>query len=72
VYICVVPNGPAQSTQFLAQHRSGMVQPNCGPGPTRLNMWVVPGPQVKPMGRPGTTHLTKAHRGPLNIDLVFD
>jgi hypothetical protein len=72
VYICAVPNRLAQSTQFLARHRSGTAQPNCGPGPARPNIWDMPGPQVKPMGRPGTTHLTKAYRGPLNIDLVFN
>jgi hypothetical protein len=72
VYICAVPNRPAQSTQFLARYRSNTAQPNCGSGPARPNMWVVPGPQVKLMSRPGTAHLTKAHRGPLNIDLIFN
>jgi hypothetical protein len=72
VYICVVPNRPAESTQFLARPKSGTTQPNCGPGPTQPNMWVVLGPQVKPTGRSGTVHLTKAHRGPLNINSVFN
>jgi hypothetical protein len=30
------------------------------------------GLKFKPMGRPGTAHLTKVHRGPLNIDSVFN
>ena len=72
MYIFVVPNRPAESTQFLARPKSGTTQPNCGPGPARPTLWAVPGPQVKPTGRPGTAHLTKAHRGPLNIDSVFN
>jgi hypothetical protein len=50
----------------------GTDQPNYGPGLARPNMWVVPRPQVKPTGWSGTTHLTKAHRGPLIIDSVFN
>jgi hypothetical protein len=71
-YICAVPNRSVQSTQFLARHRSDTTQSNCGPGPVRPNMWVVPGPQVKPMGWSSMTHLTKAHRDSLNIDLTFN
>jgi hypothetical protein len=59
VYICAMPNRP------------GTTQSNCGPGPAQPTL-AVPGPQVKPMGRPDTTHLTKAHRDPLNIDSVFN
>jgi hypothetical protein len=36
------------------------------------NMWAMPRPQVKHTGRPDTAHLTKAHRGPLNIDSIFN
>jgi hypothetical protein len=58
--------------QFEARSRPGMTQLNCRTRLTRPNVWVVPEPQVKLMGRLSMTYLTKTHRSPLNIDLIFN